>query len=172
MYGSLLLVYTLAWLNFLLTPKILEKEKKSCSLFSYLYVNHVCIRLWSCKGRMYFEQFYLQWTFDIEETKVFTMKSTPWIQPHTFQTHTVEAMDLQISTMFVILLLSCRSTFGIQLVGNGYTGVFFAINPAVRENPALLKSIEVMLTLWQYTIMVTIQIHERFEAFHLYGIFG
>ncbi|XP_062412564.1 calcium-activated chloride channel regulator 1-like [Sardina pilchardus] len=52
-------------------------------------------------------------------------------------------MDLQTSGLVFVILLS--STFGIELIDHGYTGVLIAINPNVPEDPALLENIKDML---------------------------
>ncbi|XP_062412566.1 calcium-activated chloride channel regulator 1-like [Sardina pilchardus] len=52
-------------------------------------------------------------------------------------------MDLQTSGLVFVILLS--STFGIELIDHGYTGVLIAINPNVPEDPALLENIKEML---------------------------
>ncbi|XP_063058169.1 calcium-activated chloride channel regulator 1-like [Engraulis encrasicolus] len=52
-------------------------------------------------------------------------------------------MALPTFGLLLVILLSCTSA--IRLEGNGYTGVLFAINPAIPEDPALLNRIRGMI---------------------------
>ncbi|KAL2089532.1 hypothetical protein ACEWY4_014220 [Coilia grayii] len=52
-------------------------------------------------------------------------------------------MALQTPGLLFVVLLSC--TAGIQLDGNGYTGVLFAINPSIPESPELLQRMKNMI---------------------------
>ncbi|XP_063058171.1 calcium-activated chloride channel regulator 3A-1-like [Engraulis encrasicolus] len=52
-------------------------------------------------------------------------------------------MALPTFGLLLVILLSCTSA--IRLEGNGYTGVLFAINPAIPEDPALVQRIQDMV---------------------------